>query len=236
MSTISSPPPLFFTRPRFSQVQVAHPLPNRLNGVAIFGSASYGPSTPQYQQMQQLAEKLAHAKRHGKPLFIVTGGCHGLAEAAAKGFKAAGGHTEAAGMLITQQGLPPKTLYDNTVMHHSLNSRIYGEGGFHNRAAMTLIGEGGMGTLQEIINTFLDIYYQKSSEPMQKQLVIFDPNGYYKKSLLPLLNFMVKTKTAQPDILDYFTFAKTPDEAIAALTNAQVGYTQPHRPQVDKVA
>lgn len=115
--------------------------------VCIFGSARIKADTPQYDQVCELAEKLA-----SKGIDILTGGGPGLMEAAnlgaKKGARGAQGAGKSFGISIELPFEPkPNSHLDIKRHHHKFSSRL---DDFMRLSHAVIVTPGGVGTLLEL--------------------------------------------------------------------------------------
>jgi predicted Rossmann-fold nucleotide-binding protein len=211
----------------------------RVLGVNVYGSArptKTNALSHHYQLGLQAGKALTEAG-----LFPVTGGGPGVMQAVAEGAYRANGHTVGVGVTTlgemdragTSSGLNkpfednPLNIYRELVLSPTFTHRLKGPGGFFHRAGRNLILPGGLGTIRETLEAFDEIAYsdELSHFPLQKQLVVLDENGYYKNTLKPLLDTLIKEKVASPSVYKVLRFVSSLPEAINALNDPSVPWT-----------
>jgi uncharacterized protein (TIGR00730 family) len=205
----------------------------RLYGVHVYGSARPSPTNDlkdYYEMGQQVGKSLAKAG-----LFSVTGGGPGVMAAVALGAKAGGGHT--VGVAVPQldeqdskssgSAIDNRKLYDECISAPSFTHRLKGPGGFFHRAGRVLILPGGTGTLREMLEAYEEVGYVDSIShfPQQRQIVVLDYNRFFSTSVKPMLDKLIAEGMASPSIYDIIKVVPTIDDALKALKDPTVRWT-----------
>lgn len=147
--------------------------------VTVFGSARVGEDNPYYQKARELAGKLA-AKKYA----VITGGGHGIMEAANRGAKEAGGDSIGFNIELPREQLLNEYTTESTSFSHFAPRKI----------ALTLFADayvyfpGGFGTLDE----FAEIITLVQTQKMIKSPIILMGSEFWgnldefvKKQMLP---------------------------------------------------
>jgi predicted Rossmann-fold nucleotide-binding protein len=195
-------------------------------GVIIYGSAQILPGTPEYDFAKQVGAAIGKQQIDQKQLYVVTGGGPGAMRAAAEGAQSVGAHTVGAAMAFIGE-IPSHEVHPEFVIHPDFSSRIDGEGGYEQRAAYTAVVPGGIGTEQELIKKAVELLYDKTPYPSQKQIVLFDYDNFFSApgGLLDHMRYLVERKKANPKLLALFKIAKTPEEGAKFLLDPKIAWT-----------
>jgi uncharacterized protein (TIGR00730 family) len=207
----------------------------RVLGVHVYGSARPSKTNSlagMYQLGMDTGEALVKAG-----MFPVTGGGPGMMQAVAEGAVKANGHSVGVavpGLDQENQQSNPYEVYRELVLSPTFTHRLKGPGGFYHRAGRVLVLPGGLGTTRELLEAFEELAYSDmlSHFPLQKQVVVLDNNGFFKQSLKPFLDKLIEEKVASPSIYNMIRIVPTLDEAIKALNDPSVPWTnglQKHR-------
>ena len=200
----------------------------RVLGVHVYGSARPSKTNALsgfYQLGMETGEALVKAG-----LFPVTGGGPGVMEAVAEGAIKANGH--AVGVAVpalgeVNQEVTPYHAFRELILSPTFTHRLKGPGGFYHRAGRVLVLPGGLGTTRELLEAFEELAYSDklSHFPLQKQVVVLDHNGFFNKSLKPFLDKLIEEKVASPSIYKMIRLVPTLDEAVTALNDPSVPWT-----------
>lgn len=208
--------------------------PPREQTVAVYGGNSVKKGTPYYEFSEKVGEALAEAG-----LGVLTGGGEGAMAALTHGANRKGGYTIGVGMPFI--GEEPCNACDEFEMHEDFSSRI--DDGYERHAALSASVPGGVGTLMEIFKKLCEIYTDKTHFASQKQIVLFDLNGYWENLIQYLKAVPVAQGLMGKTGLGMLKIAKTIPEGIAMLKDQSVPWTKglgikPLSPtkHVDKVA
>jgi uncharacterized protein (TIGR00730 family) len=168
-------------------------------GVAIFGSARFGPETALYAQARELGRKLAEAG-----FAVITGGGPGVMEAANRGA------TEAAGLSIGCNIELPFEQQANPYINLSINFRY-----FFVRKTMFVkysngfaIFPGGFGTLDELFEALTLVQTRKIS---RFPIVLYD-SSYWKGLLDWIKDAQLARGAISPEDLNLLILTDSIDE------------------------
>ena len=175
--------------------------------ICIFGSGGTNINNHYIEETEKLGRMFAE-RGHG---LMFGGGKNGLMGAAARGFKAAGGH------II---GVAPH-LFDNAgvifdgcdefVSHDTMRDR---KKYMEDNSDAFIVTPGGTGTYEE----FFEVLTLKQLAQMSKPIIIFNIDGYYDK-MLELLKENVKDGFVRPQTLELFKVSDDIDEVIFLAEN-----------------
>ena len=176
-------------------------LSNVTKAVAIFGSSKATSRDPYYRLAEQIAKALV---RHGYA--VITGAGPGLMEAANKGALEADGDSIGLNieLPITQQ---PNRYINHLINFHYFFSRKVM---FVKYAKAFVIFPGGYGTLDEFFESITLIQTQR----MEKFPVVLVDGEYWHGLIEWLRKFVLKASNIDPQDLDIFKIANTPEEVI----------------------
>lgn len=178
---------------------------NLVKTIAIYGSSSIQPDSPDYEAAYQVGQALARAG-----LAIVTGGYMGVMEAASKGASEVGGHVigvtsapleklrRAGANRWVVQNIPYDTLRDR-LLHLILRSDGY------------VVMPGGIGTMNELILAW---------ELMRVQEIPIRPLVCYGTFWEMMFAPMRSTTYVRAEYWDMLRFAHTPDEVVTYILEA----------------
>jgi hypothetical protein len=204
--------------------QKIHP---RLSGIAVYGSANPPKDPELFREGEWLGEKLSEVINPNteRPFHIICGGSghkgNAFMQSLAVGLAKNGGHAISCFMNIKDKKFESSPAFAEAYRHKDFVSQIYHpRSGFDARSAYSIALPCGPGSFREILNKAGDLYYNRTKQPCQKQIILYDYKNYFSKpgGFISFLNQQyddgfIKNR----DFIDMFTLAKTPDEVIKAL-------------------
>jgi predicted Rossmann-fold nucleotide-binding protein len=220
-----------------SMFRALHP-PER--GVIVYASAGVQKDPELYRLACDVGAALKHvAKDSQKTPHLVFGGVGrsgSLMEAVGRGATENGVHTvgvDVAHLDATVDG--SNKLADGRTDQYVREAyitpvfpeRIYGRHGFEARSGYTVALPGGAGTLMEIVTKAVELSFNKTLFPAQKQIVLLDYKNFYTApgGFMDHMRFLEKHGMMKPGFTDIFTVVKTPREMVKALQRDDVPWT-----------
>jgi uncharacterized protein (TIGR00730 family) len=169
-------------------------------GVAVFGSARFGPETPLYAQAQELGRKLVEAG-----FAVITGGGPGLMEAANRGAYEAGGLSIGCNIEL------PFEQKENPYTTLSINFRYFfvRKTMFVKYANGFVIFPGGFGTLDELFEALTLVQTRKIS---RFPIVLYD-SSYWSGLLDWIKGTQLATGAISPEDMNLLIVTDSIDEA-----------------------
>ncbi len=222
-------------------------------GVVIYGSNRVKPGDQYYELAKALGKTISSTRldRHGdrtisadgQQLHVVSGGGPGIMRAVAEGaMSVPGGHAIGCGEPFPNE---PYALdfnpefYEHKNPNNRTNHRMYGPGGYFDRASRIIVAPGGIGTDQEAFNTLLAMLTNDYHQKLQKPMILLDVDGFFSKpgGLIPYM----KSRAAEgelrtPDgilispqlIEDFFKPVPTIEAAVNAVIDPSHPWTAGH--------
>lgn len=183
----------------------------RENTVAVYGGASMKEGSALYEFSKDVGRAMGEAGFH-----VLTGGGPGSMKAAAEGANEVGAHT----IGIAMPFIGEEPFHGNKELHSfdDFSSRI--DKGYEVRAGLTAAVPGGIGTLQEITKKLAEVYTEKTLYPSQRQIVLFERNGYWQKFIDYLKDGPIAEGLMNPKCLNFVKIAQTIPEGIQMLKNS----------------
>lgn len=220
-----------------SMFRALHP-PER--GVIVYASASVQRDPELYRLARDVGAALKTlSKDPSKPSHLVFGGvgrAGSLMEAVGRGASESGVHTvgvDVAHLDATVDG--SNKLADGRTDKYVREAyitpvfpeRIYGRHGFEARSGYTVALPGGAGTLMEILTKAVELSFDKTLFPAQKQIVLLDYKNFYTApgGFMDHMRFLEKHRMMVPGFTNIFTVVKTPEEMVKALQRDDIPWT-----------
>ncbi len=197
--------------------------PPRRKTVAVYGGNSVEEGSPLYRLCYRLGEILAKAG-----FGVLTGGGEGAMRAVTEGAKKRGGYT--IGMAMPFIGETPCDS-DETHFFDTFSARI--DEGYEARSAMTIAVPGGIGTLQEVTKKATELYLNKTIYPSQKQILLVEHQGYWKRFIDYLQKGPVAQGLMNPKVLDLFKIVRLSEVVPALKQNVPWTKGMPHMQKPD---
>lgn len=173
--------------------------------ITIFGSARTRETMPAYKQARTFAALWTSLA--GKQYPILTGGGHGIMEAANRGAKEAGGPSFSFGTYFGSRMTKPNPYTTAGYMFSSFSQR---ESEMVDRAAAIVVLPGGFGTEWEIFETLTKIQTRK----IKRIPVILLGEKKIWRSLFNRIQFLKQAGTISPRDAALVTIASTPEIAV----------------------
>jgi len=180
---------------------------NIQNTIVIFGSARKKATDPIYQAAYETSYKISSICSTNT--IICTGGGSGIMQAANHGAYSAGKKSIGLNIEIPHEQEPnpyitPKFCFN---FHYFAVRKMH----FLRRAKAMIVFPGGFGTLDELFETLTLIQTGKLAK---MPVILFDKKWWQR-----MINFdaLVQSETISKKDLQLFSYAQTPDEALAAL-------------------
>src|SRR5436305_920609 len=175
-------------------------------GVAVFGSARFGPENPYYEDARTLGRKLAEAG-----FAVITGGGPGLMEAANRGAHEAGGISIGCNIELPFEQLT------NPYVDLSINFRYFfvRKTMFVKYSAGFVIFPGGFGTLDELFEALTLVQTRKIS---RFPIILYD-TSYWKGLLDWVVATQLKAGAISPEDLNLLILTDSVEEIRDALVD-----------------
>lgn len=167
----------------------------------FFGSARCAMGDHIYDSAEQLAGKLAH-----RGFTIITGGSHGIMEAANKGAFEAGGQSVGMNIELPHEQTSNGFLTDGVEFDHFFTRKVM----LAFAAEVYVYYPGGFGTMDE----FFEILTLVQTKKIKKIPIVLVEKAYWEP-ILELLrtHFVEKYKTISPEDMDLIYLADSIDDA-----------------------
>lgn len=178
--------------------------------ITIFGSARTDETAPAYKQTRTFA--MLWTRLAGKKFPILTGGGHGIMEAANRGAKEAGGPSLSFGTFFGSRMTKPNKYTTAGYMFSSFSQR---ESEMVDRAAAIVVAPGGFGTEWEIFETLTKIQTHK----IKKIPVVLLGQKEQWNTLIARIQYLKKAGTISSNDTTLITIASTPEIAVKILKN-----------------
>lgn len=175
--------------------------------VCVFGSARIKPDTPFYQQVYDLAYRLAM-----RGCDVVTGGGPGLMDAANRGAKAAGQKSRSIGIRIALPFEYEENHHlDMTSRHKRFSSRLDEFVRISNAAVVT---PGGIGTLLELFFTWQLIQVEHIKP---RPILLLGKEDMWAELMDWIKKWPLAMELMSGPDMDYLTICRNQQEVLAAL-------------------
>ncbi len=172
--------------------------------VSIFGSARFTPENPYYRLAEQIALSLSYSG-----FSVVSGGGPGIMEAANKG--AYVGPSPSVGLNILLPHEQQSNEYQNITLNfrHFFSRKVM----FVKYASAYVVLPGGFGTLDELAEILTLVQTGKS----RRIPIILVGRGFWEGLIAWFKATLVTQKTIDPEDLDLFVLADSPQEVVDAI-------------------
>ena len=177
------------------------------NAVSVFGSAREHSSNKNYKDAEKTAKLLAK-----KGYAIITGGGHGIMEAANKGAHEAGGTSVGLNIELPNEQSPNKYANIQMGFRYFFARKVM----FVKYASAFVAFPGGFGTLDEVFEA-ATLIQTKKIKPFP--IVLYDKE-YWEGMLEWMKKKLIKGSYISPDDLDIFHVVSTPEEVVKVIIDA----------------